>query len=132
MAKKARHCLSSNVIDPLRESRSITEAYHNRQVAAVNDHEIRMSVMTSGFEWHRHPQSDEAFLVIDGRLVIELEDGEVVLGAGDLFTVPRGVVHRTRPEGGRSVNLTFEKREAGTVFVSAGRVDEIADRPRSS
>lgn len=132
MTKTAQHCACSNVINPLGESRSIAEAYHNRQVAAVNDHEIRMSVMTSGFEWHRHPQSDEAFLVLDGRLVIELEGGQVVLGAGDLFTVPRGVVHRTRPEGGRSVNLTFEKREAGTVFVSAGRVDEIADRPGSS
>ena len=120
MTEQAR---SATAINPLGESRSITLPYHNCRVAAVNDHEIRMSVMTSGFEWHRHPRSDEVFLVIEGRLVIELEDKKVVLGAGDLFTVPKGVVHRTRPEGARSVNLTFERQEAGTVFVCDRRQD---------
>lgn len=119
-------------INPLLESRSVAHPYDNRRVAAVNDHEIRMSVMTSGFEWHRHPHSDEVFLVLEGRLVIELQDKMVVLGAGDLFTVPRGVVHRTRPEGARSVNLTFEKQETGTVFVCDRCQDEIAHRPGSS
>jgi len=132
MAKAARPVPLSTVINPLQESRSVAGTYHNRKLTAVNDHEIRMSVMTSGFEWHRHPQSDETFLAIEGRLVIELGEREVVLDPGDLFTVPRGVVHRTRPEGGRSVNLTFEKREAGTVFVSCGRVDEIAGGTGSS
>jgi mannose-6-phosphate isomerase-like protein (cupin superfamily) len=125
MVRSAHKPAVSTTINPLLESRTVSEPYHNCRLAAVNDHEIRMSVMTSGFEWHRHPQSDEVFLVIDGRLVIELEDREVVLGAGDLFTVPRGVVHRTRPGGARSVNLTFEKREAGTVFVSG----EVAKPP---
>ena len=107
-------------IHPLRESRSITQPYHNRRVAAVNDHEIRMSVMTSGFEWHSHPRSDEVFLVIEGELLIEIEDRQVVLGEGDLFTVPRGIVHRTRPVGARSVNLTFERGDGGTVYVCRG------------
>jgi mannose-6-phosphate isomerase-like protein (cupin superfamily) len=107
-------------INPLRESQSITEAYHNRRVAVANDHEIRMSVMTSGFEWHRHPRSDEVFLVIDGELLIELEDREVRLGVGDMFTVAKGLVHRTRPVGPRSVNLTFERGDAGTVYVCCG------------
>lgn len=107
-------------INPLRESLAITEPYHNRRLAVVNDHEIRMSVMTRGFEWHRHPHSDEIFLVIEGELLIELEDRQVRLGEGDLFTVPRGVVHRTRPIGPRSVNLTFERGDAGTVYVCRG------------
>jgi mannose-6-phosphate isomerase-like protein (cupin superfamily) len=103
--------------NPLLISGAITQDYDNRQVASVNDHEIRMSVMTAGFPWHRHPDSDESFLVLDGALVIELEGREVVLGKGDLFTVPKGIVHRTRPHGKRSVNLTFEKRDALTVFL---------------
>ena len=96
MARRPRP-LASKVINPLRESRSIEESYCNRRLAAANDHEIRMSVMTSGFEWHSHPNSDEIFFVIEGELVIELQDQQVRLGAGDLFTVPKGVVHRTRP-----------------------------------
>ena len=130
MAKPAQQ--PSTAINPLHESRSIAEPYHNRRVAAVNDHEIRMSVMTSGFEWHSHPESDEVFLVIEGGLVIEFEDKEVVLTNGDLFTVPRGMVHRTRPQGARSVNLTFESREARTIFICDGHQDEIAHRPRAS
>lgn len=111
---------SLTATNPLNESRSITEPYHNRRVGAANDHEVRMSVMTAGFEWHSHPRSDEIFFVIEGELMIELGDRQIVLGEGDLFTVPRGVVHRTRPVGARSVNLTFERRDTGTVYVCRG------------
>jgi mannose-6-phosphate isomerase-like protein (cupin superfamily) len=48
--------------------------------------------------------------------VIEFEDYEVHLGPGQLVTVPAGVLHRTRPAGRRSVNLTFEKKNAQTIF----------------
>ena len=108
---------ANDVLNPLTLAAAIGEDYHNRQVAAINDHEVRMSVMTAGFAWHVHPQSDETFLVIDGELVIEFEDREVVLRTGDLLTVPQGTVHRTRPRGKRSVNLTFEQCDALTVFV---------------
>ena len=125
MAKSAQALRPSAAINPLRESRSITQPYHNSRLAAANDHEIRMSVMTAGFEWHRHPHSDEVFFVIDGELMIELEDGQVLLREGELFTVPKGVVHRTRPVGPRSVNLTFERKDAGTVYVCPGCKDEV-------
>jgi mannose-6-phosphate isomerase-like protein (cupin superfamily) len=49
-------------------------------------------------------------------LIIEFTDGEVALNPGQFLTVPAGVRHRTRPGGKRSVNLTFEKRDAETVF----------------
>jgi mannose-6-phosphate isomerase-like protein (cupin superfamily) len=75
-----------------------------------------MSVMTGQFRWHRHPDSDETFYGIDGDLVIEFEDGEVVVKPGEFLTVPAGTLHRTRPGGARSVNLTFERTDAETVF----------------
>ena len=105
-----------DVIDPLTLSRAITEPYHNVSLATVNDHEIRMSVMTERFRWHRHPDSDETFYGIDGELVIEFEDYEVVVRAGQFVTVPAGTLHRTRPAGARSANLTFERADAETVF----------------
>jgi mannose-6-phosphate isomerase-like protein (cupin superfamily) len=103
-------------MDPLEISRAIDQPYHNRRLAAVNDHEIRMSVMTHGFPWHHHPDSDETFYVVEGVLVIEFADREVALRPGQFLTVPRGVRHRTRPGGERSVNLTFERLGADTVF----------------
>lgn len=115
------------LVDPLALSRLIQESYQNISLGRVNDHEIRMSVMTEQFRWHRHPDSDETFLGIDGGLVIEFEDREVVVGPGQLVTVPAGTLHRTRPAGSRSVNLTFERKDAVTLFeetspeVSPGR-----------
>lgn len=97
--------------------RAVGDPYWNDAIAAVNDHEVRMSVMTAPFGWHHHPDSDETFLVLEGGLIIAFCDREVVLGPGELLTVPAGVVHRTRPAGARSVNLTFERRGASTVFV---------------
>jgi mannose-6-phosphate isomerase-like protein (cupin superfamily) len=103
-------------IDPLALSRQIGQPYHNVSLATVNDHEIRMSVMTDQFRWHRHPDSDETFYGIDGELVIEFEDSEVVLQPGQFVTVAAGTLHRTRPAGERSVNLTFERVGAETIF----------------
>jgi Mannose-6-phosphate isomerase len=97
-------------------SRAVTEAYRNVSLGPVNDHEIRLSVMTEQFRWHRHPNSDETFLGVDGELVIEFSDREIVLGPGQLVTVPAGTLHRTRPAGQRSVNLTFERIGAETLF----------------
>jgi mannose-6-phosphate isomerase-like protein (cupin superfamily) len=114
MSKRTR--AATPPVDPLQISRSIRDAYHNQRIEAVNDHEIRMSVMTCAFPWHRHPDSDETFFCIDGELVIEFSDGEVPLHPGEFITVPKGVRHRTRPGGDRSVNLTFEKLDAETVF----------------
>lgn len=108
------------VIDLAVLHEAVTDEYWNRSLAAVNDHEVRLSVMTTPFDWHRHPDSDESFLVLEGELVIAFVDREVRLQPGQLLTVPRGVVHRTRPGGTRSVNLTFERRDAATVFEPGG------------
>lgn len=105
-----------DIVDPLTLSRLVREEYSNVSLGNVNDHEIRMSVMTEQFRWHRHPDSDETFYGVDGELVIEFEDREVVIRPGQFVTVPAGALHRTRPAGDRSVNLTFERKNAETIF----------------
>ena len=102
--------------DPLALSREVNDRYRNVSLGPVNDHEIRMSVMTEQFRWHRHPDSDETFYGVDGELIIEFADREVVVRPGQFVTVPAGTLHRTRPAGERSVNLTFERIGAETVF----------------
>ena len=112
--------LDLSLVDPLELSRAVTEAYRNVSLGTVNDHEIRLSVMTEQFRWHRHPNSDESFLGVDGELVIEFLDREILIAPGQMVTVPAGVLHRTRPAGARSVNLTFERIGADTVFEDPG------------
>ena len=107
---------SPTLTDPLALSQEVTEAYCNVSLGRVNDHEIRMSVMTEQFRWHRHPDSDETFFGVDGKLIIEFADGEITVWPGQFITVPAGILHRTRPAGERSVNLTFERMGAATVF----------------
>jgi mannose-6-phosphate isomerase-like protein (cupin superfamily) len=93
-------------------------SYHNSPVSHVNDHVIRLSVMTAPFYWHYHPNSDESFLVMEGTLCIEMDNRTVELEVGQIFTVPAGIKHRTRPKGDRSVNVTFERAGLETVEVT--------------
>ncbi len=95
------------------------QTYDNHAIAHVNDHEIRISIMTEPFYWHCHPDSDESFLAVEGGLFIDFEDRTVELLPGHMITVKRGVPHRTRPIGDRSVNLTFERAGARTEKLAA-------------
>ncbi len=91
------------------------DAYANFPLAFINDHVVRMSVMTEAYYWHYHPDSDETFLGVEGILLIELEDRTIELHAGQLFTIPKNTKHRTLPKGERSVNMTFESQNMQTV-----------------
>ena len=63
-------------------------------VANVNDYDVKVVKVRGEFVWHQHEDTDEFFLVTAGRLRIGLEDqGDVALGPGELFVVPRGVRH---------------------------------------
>jgi mannose-6-phosphate isomerase-like protein (cupin superfamily) len=63
-------------------------------VATLNDYDVKVVKVQGKFVWHQHDETDELFLVTDGQLQIHLEDrDDVVLGAGELFVVPRGVRH---------------------------------------
>lgn len=90
--------------------------YDNHIITATNDHVVRISTMRTPYQWHVHPNSDETFLVIEGVLAIEFRDAQFELRPGDALTVPKGVEHRTRPAGDRSVNVTFERLDSATEF----------------
>ena len=74
-----------------------TERWQPRTVAEFNGHDIMVVKLLGPFTWHSHPDTDDFFLVIKGKLRIELrtpEETSVTLGPGELFVVPRGVEHR--------------------------------------
>ena len=67
-------------------------------VGYLNDHKLMVVKVLGEFVWHSHPDTDDFFLVLDGRLTIGLRDRDVVLGPGELFVVPRGVEHCPRAD----------------------------------
>ncbi|GAB4036048.1 cupin domain-containing protein [Spirosoma jeollabukense] len=96
-------------------ARAVTTRYENILLAAVNDHVVKLSVMTEPYYWHYHPNSDETFIGMEGVLIIELETETIELRPGQLVTIPKNTVHRTRPQGARSVNVTIEHDQIETV-----------------
>lgn len=83
------------------------ETWFNQTLSRVNDCVVRLGIVQGEFHWHHHDDEDELFYVIDGRLLIDLEDRTVEISPQQGFTVPKGVEHRTRaPE--RTVMLMIE------------------------
>ena len=71
--------------------------WFNETLTRVNDAVVRLGVIEGDFHWHKHDNEDEFFLVLEGQLLIDLEDRDTVtLDVHQAYTVPRGVVHRTR------------------------------------
>src|SRR4051794_41271291 len=67
-------------------------------VAEYNDNKVTVAKTEGEFVWHKHDDTDDFFLVLDGELTIQLRDRDVVLGPGELFVVPRGVEHCPRAD----------------------------------
>jgi mannose-6-phosphate isomerase-like protein (cupin superfamily) len=63
-------------------------------VGSFNGHDLMLVKVNGEFNWHSHPDTDDFFLVLNGRLTIDLRDGAVSLGPGELYVVPKGVEHR--------------------------------------
>ncbi len=115
-AQTARYS-SLTIVDIRAEHSGVADAYNNQVLLDVNGDCMRLSVFEGQYRWHHHPDSDELFLVAAGELLIEFEDGaSVALAEWQSIVVPAGVVHRTRAVG-RTVNVTFERQNAKTVFV---------------
>ena len=81
-------------------------------IGALNGQEIKIAVIQGAFVWHSHADADEMFMVVAGRMVMQLRDREVSLEPGELFIVPRGVEHRPYAEEEARI-LMFEP--AGTL-----------------
>lgn len=94
-----------------REASAVSQDWKNWVLADVNDHVVRISVMTRDFHWHRHSNSDEVLLAVEGSLVVDFEDGSITADPGEFVRVPRNVLHRTRPAGDRVVTLSFEHKD---------------------
>ena len=107
---------------------TITEPWQPHRLASVNDYDVKVVKLDGEFVWHSHPDTDELFLVVSGRLTIQLRDGDVELGPQDVFVVPRGVEHCPKADAEVSIML-FEP--AGTLNTGdAGGARTVAEPER--
>jgi mannose-6-phosphate isomerase-like protein (cupin superfamily) len=93
-------------------------------VAEFNDNKVMVARTKGEFVWHTHDDTDDLFIVLRGHLTIQLRDGDVTLGPGELFVVPRGVEHCPRSDDGAELLLieplgTVNTGDAGTSELTA-------------
>lgn len=72
------------------------EQWYNQTLCQVNDCVVRLGVLQGEFHWHKHDEEDEFFFVLQGKFLIDLENETITLEPHQGYTIPRGVVHRTR------------------------------------
>jgi len=70
--------------------------WFNQTLCQVNDSIVRMAAIEGEYHWHKHDEDDEFFYVVDGELLIDLEERTISLKPGQGFVVPKTVIHRTR------------------------------------
>jgi mannose-6-phosphate isomerase-like protein (cupin superfamily) len=89
-----------------------SEHWSPRIVAQMNDYHFKLAKLQGDFVWHRHVETDEVFILLEGELTIEFRDGAVTLHPGEMVVVPHGVEHRPHAELECKVLLV---EPAGTV-----------------
>jgi len=95
------------VIDEKALSEAVSHPWYNQTLCQVNGSVVRLGVIRGEYHWHKHANDDEFFYVVEGQLIIDLEDRVVALSPRQGFVVPKGTLHRTRaPE--RTVILMME------------------------
>jgi mannose-6-phosphate isomerase-like protein (cupin superfamily) len=99
---------------------SFAEHWRPRIIGNVNGSKVQLSKFDGEFVWHKHPESDDFFYVVSGRIEIDFRDDRTIaLDSGDLLIIPAGVEHRPRAHGEAQIlNIAL----AGTV--NTGDADE--------
>lgn len=75
-----------------------TEQWQPKVIAEMNDYQFKLARLQGDFVWHDHKDTDETFLVLEGRLRLDFRDGSVTLGPGEMYVVPKGVEHKPYAE----------------------------------
>lgn len=70
--------------------------WFNQTLTKVNSSVVRVAIIEGEYHWHKHDNDDEFFFVLEGQLLIDLEDKTIALNPWEGFTIPKGIVHRTR------------------------------------
>jgi len=113
-----------NIVSPKAIAASLTELWSPRVIAELDDSFVKVAKVHGSLAWHSHDGEDELFVILEGSLRIEMEERSVVLRAGDLYVVPKGVRHNPVADDECLVMLVERKTTLHTG-------NEITDRTRS-
>jgi len=117
-------------ISPASIAAALTELWSPRVIAEVDDSYIKVAKVQGTFGWHAHTDEDELFLILKGRLRIEMEQGPVELAAGEIFVVPKGVRHNPVAEEECHVMLIERKSTLHTGDTVSEKTRSLADQLR--
>ncbi|MFT5708390.1 MAG: mannose-6-phosphate isomerase-like protein (cupin superfamily) [Oceanospirillaceae bacterium] len=87
-----------NSINLMQKLKLINSHWQPKVIAQMNDYQFKLVKILGDFEWHKHSDTDEAFIVIAGQLRIDFRDGSVTVNTGELYVVPKGVEHKPYAE----------------------------------
>ena len=105
---------SLEVIDVTKIIKESTKKWQNVSLCSINDSVVRLAVIEGEFHWHKHKDEDEFFFVMEGLLLIDLENKIIELKSNQGVTIPKGVMHRTRAPTRTSV-LLIEKNTINPI-----------------
>ena len=121
---------TSQVSTPREIAASLTEFWSPRVVAEVDDAYIKVAKVHGSLAWHSHDDEDELFMVLKGRLRIEMEAGPVELGEGEMFVVPKGVRHNPVAEEECHLMLIERKTTLHTGSTVTEKTRSLAEQLR--
>src|ERR1700733_10084147 len=103
-------CNQLEIIDVPQMVKECTDKWFNQTLTQVNDSVVRIGIVEGEFHWHKHDNDDEFFFVLDGQLLIDLEDKTITLNPNQGTTITKGVMHRPRAPK-KTVMLMVETAE---------------------
>jgi len=115
---------------PKEVAASLTELWSPRVIAEVDDSYIKVAKVHGSLAWHSHDAEDELFLILKGRLRIEMESGTVALGEGEMFVVPKGVRHNPVADEECLLMLIERKSTQHTGNVVTEKTRSLAEQLR--
>ncbi|MFE6846336.1 cupin domain-containing protein [Streptomyces sp. NPDC057686] len=122
--------MTTHPMHPVNIARKLSafdEQWAPRRIARINDYEVKAAKLQGEFVWHTHEDTDELFLVVSGTLTIRLRDGDVAVGPGELYVVPRGVEHCPAADEEVSILLFEPAGTANTGDAGGERTREPVD-----
>jgi len=119
-----------NSTSPKQIAASLTELWSPRVVAEVDDSYIKVAKVKGTFGWHSHENEDELFMILKGRLRIDMDAGAVELGEGDVYVVPKGTRHNPSADEECHVMLIERKTTQHTGDMVTEKTRSIAEQLR--
>jgi mannose-6-phosphate isomerase-like protein (cupin superfamily) len=118
-------------LDPRRLAASLTELWSPRVIGELDDAYLKVAKVQGELVWHSHETQDELFFVLQGRLRLKFEHGEVELGPGELYVVPKGVRHLPIAEQECLMLLIEDKSTTHTGEVTSAQTRSLSDQLRA-